>query len=315
MFTFIALIGWMVMIFCLSAQSAIESSQTSGELIKNVLVVIFPDFAELSAEEQLSLCEDLQFLVRKAAHFTIYFILGFLSFLNVITYKSISLSVRTWASSVFCLLYSISDEIHQLFVVGRSGEVRDVLIDFCGALMGILILRLFTKNGEQRRNVMRKNELIKLNNELFLNAEKYKAECDKLKNELKDKEMEIERLKLSLEAFEKKEKEPSPIKDLEQKIIKQASLSEEAKYGAAAIGKIVIKATSCCNSLTAAVNEDNKELVNLILGRTEVAKAEILKAVDTEMSLESKFSLIDTCRTSAEDYFLSVMAQRDWKIT
>lgn len=38
---------------------------------------------------------------------------------------------------IICLLYSISDEFHQLFIVGRSGEVRDVLIDTIGALTGI----------------------------------------------------------------------------------------------------------------------------------------------------------------------------------
>ena len=56
---------------------------------------------------------------------------------------------------------------------------------------------------------------------------------------------------------------------------------------------------------------DAKELVNLILGRTEVAKAEILKIVGSEIPLENKYEQISGCEKSAEDYFHSVMAQND----
>ena len=37
-------------------------------------------------------------------------------------------------------LYACSDEIHQLFVNGRSGEFTDVLLDTCGAGFGILVV-------------------------------------------------------------------------------------------------------------------------------------------------------------------------------
>ena len=38
---------------------------------------------------------------------------------------------------IICCLYSISDEYHQTFVPGRSGEVRDVCVDTSGALLGV----------------------------------------------------------------------------------------------------------------------------------------------------------------------------------
>ena len=41
---------------------------------------------------------------------------------------------------IFCLLYAISDEFHQTFVAGRSGQITDVLIDLSGSLAGILLL-------------------------------------------------------------------------------------------------------------------------------------------------------------------------------
>ena len=40
---------------------------------------------------------------------------------------------------VFCFLYAITDEIHQMFVPGRAAMIRDVIIDSCGALCSISI--------------------------------------------------------------------------------------------------------------------------------------------------------------------------------
>ena len=36
-------------------------------------------------------------------------------------------------------VYAATDEFHQLFVEGRSGEIRDILIDTSGALTGALL--------------------------------------------------------------------------------------------------------------------------------------------------------------------------------
>ena len=44
-----------------------------------------------------------------------------------------------------CVIYACSDEIHQLFIFGRSCELRDVLIDFIGSLLGVMIAYKFYK--------------------------------------------------------------------------------------------------------------------------------------------------------------------------
>ena len=49
---------------------------------------------------------------------------------------------------VICVLYAITDEYHQTFVAGRSGELRDVVIDSLGALLGILIYYVIMIIGE-----------------------------------------------------------------------------------------------------------------------------------------------------------------------
>ena len=37
------------------------------------------------------------------------------------------------------IIYAITDEIHQIFVSGRSGEIRDIIVDTCGSTVGILL--------------------------------------------------------------------------------------------------------------------------------------------------------------------------------
>lgn len=128
-----------VIIFLLSHQNADQSSATSRGLIAKFVAIFVEDFEELSPEKQAELCAPFQFIVRKSAHFTAYFSLGVLSFLSLLTYEK-SIKFKLLSSGAFCFLYSISDEIHQLFVKGRSGEVRDVLIDTVGAILGILIV-------------------------------------------------------------------------------------------------------------------------------------------------------------------------------
>lgn len=133
------------MIFYLSSQNAEISSQTSGSVVEAVADIFYPDFSEMPDEKQVEIVSSLQFIVRKIAHFSLYAILGILSFLSVISYRNLKFSYRFLISAGICLLYAASDELHQLFVSGRSGEIRDVCIDFCGSLIAITVLALLAR--------------------------------------------------------------------------------------------------------------------------------------------------------------------------
>ncbi len=148
--TAILTIALCVLIFTLSHQNSDESSATSRGLIAKFVAIFVDDFEELPLEKQQELCAPFQFVVRKSAHFTAYFLLGVLSFLSVLTYKR-SLKFKLVSSGAFCFLYSVSDEIHQLFVKGRSGEIRDVFIDTCGALLAILLVYCILKSKKSKR--------------------------------------------------------------------------------------------------------------------------------------------------------------------
>lgn len=133
------------MIFYLSSQNAEISSETSGSVIESVAGIFYPGFSDMSAAEQDEIVGAFQFIVRKTAHFSLYAVLGVLSFLSVISYKNIKYRIRILISAGICLLYAASDEFHQLFVAGRSGEIRDICIDFCGSLIAIAVLALLSR--------------------------------------------------------------------------------------------------------------------------------------------------------------------------
>ena len=136
----VLLIALMILIFCLSAQTATESSGTSGNFISVLISFFDSSFDELSEAEQEAYIEPFQFIVRKGAHFSAYALMGALALLSVITYRNINIKCRYIISCGVCLLYAVSDEFHQHFVAGRSCELRDVLIDFSGVLFATLIL-------------------------------------------------------------------------------------------------------------------------------------------------------------------------------
>ena len=125
----------MAAIFLFSSQTGEESTGTSNGVIEAVARAVRP----LAGEAELArLAESLSFAVRKAAHAGIYAALGLCTMLAMLTYP-FSMRLRARAAILICAAYAAGDEIHQLFVPGRSGEVRDVMIDTAGAAAGILL--------------------------------------------------------------------------------------------------------------------------------------------------------------------------------
>lgn len=143
--TIILTLSLMAFIFYMSSQNGAESSDFSATVVKFFAKIFVSDFELLSIEEQATIISSFQFIVRKGAHFSIYAILGGLSYLSVVTYNRIPFKLRSVISGCICLVYSISDEFHQSFVPGRSGEIRDVCIDLCGSLLAIIFLTLIFK--------------------------------------------------------------------------------------------------------------------------------------------------------------------------
>ncbi len=128
---------WMALIFYLSHQPATESSELSYGVLTMVLGWLHRISPFLAQElEQLQ----LHHLLRKNAHFLAYLVLALLTMNALAQSKVLGKQQVLWAFLI-CLLFAITDEIHQLFIPGRSGEVKDVVLDSVGAAAGILLYR------------------------------------------------------------------------------------------------------------------------------------------------------------------------------
>ena len=137
--SWIAVICWMTFIFSMSAQPAVESDKTSGGVAEIILKIFVSDYDELSRSEQIAMIDDIQHFVRKSAHFCGYALLGAL--LCNAFFQHIKNRVSASAISQLCgMTYAASDELHQRFVPGRSGEIKDVALDSAGVLFGILFI-------------------------------------------------------------------------------------------------------------------------------------------------------------------------------
>lgn len=123
----------MVAIFVFSNQDSSVSSRQSGTIV---------DFIESLGS---SLDEDLlTFLTRKAAHIFVYFVLGLLVY-NLLRTYGMGAKKTIVFSALMAFGYASFDEIHQLFIPGRSGELRDVLIDTMAASVGVVLYALIDR--------------------------------------------------------------------------------------------------------------------------------------------------------------------------
>ncbi len=123
-------------IFSRSLHNAQTSALESGSIV-NFLGV---SFTEIGMTQ-----EQADFFVRKTAHFSEFFIMG--TFLTLAVQKN---SRKTLIKNLFFILFfllavPVCDETLQYLSPGRSPEVKDVLLDFSGALCGFLLVFLIDR--------------------------------------------------------------------------------------------------------------------------------------------------------------------------
>ena len=138
----VILLGWMIVIFYMSSQPANESSQLSGGIVSKLIAAFFHKFDSMSLQEQETISNAISFIVRKTAHFIEYFILGVLTTCVLTTFDKYKHKVKIVISILFCVLYAVSDEIHQLFVPGRACRIRDICIDSTGSIVAIILITI-----------------------------------------------------------------------------------------------------------------------------------------------------------------------------
>ena len=141
----VATIAWIVMIFHFSSQNDVQSTNTS-----NIIVNLFNELFGADIEDAT--------IIRKVAHATEFAILTLFSYIALSSTNKISNKTSYAESPVklmrsdnemnivftlwFAILNAIFDEYHQLFVSGRDGTIKDVLIDLSGIVIILIIIRI-----------------------------------------------------------------------------------------------------------------------------------------------------------------------------
>ena len=154
----ILVVGWMGFIFYQGTREIEVSMNNSNQVLETVVNVdeqvgrsaSAPSIKHYNTEEkvksEISLLskfsyEQLSYMIRKSAHFFEYAVLAILIGSLLYSYR------YTWMNRIIyalfmVLLCAILDEYFQSFVDGRNSSVKDILIDFSGAIVGCLFLEL-----------------------------------------------------------------------------------------------------------------------------------------------------------------------------
>lgn len=147
-------IVWMCVIFAFSAQTKEESGAVSESFTFHMVSSTRTFFhLDLSDERVKEIADAIEGFVRKVAHMTEFGILSVLLYIWIGQWEMGFLRRGVTAAGATAV-YAATDEIHQLFVAGRSGRFSDVCIDSAGAAAGVLVFVLlvkFVKRVRRRR--------------------------------------------------------------------------------------------------------------------------------------------------------------------
>lgn len=138
--SWLAVAAWAVVIFCMSANTgdALDHGNSFvahiAQWLKGLQAQVLPAGVDI---------------VNPVAHFCEYTVFGML--LSNAWRTHVPLPWAVWAAVLCGSLYGITDEIHQIFVPGRSSDPLDWLVDTCGAALGAIIALAIVRALARRR--------------------------------------------------------------------------------------------------------------------------------------------------------------------
>lgn len=145
--SFVPAVFVMYMIFHLSAQDGVTSSQLSYKVSTKIVTTADRIWdREFSQEQIRHYADHIHYYVRKMGHVTEYFILAVTVAFPLYVYRVRGIALMLVAG-LFCVAFAGFDEFHQSFVAGRGPSRRDVAIDSIGIFIGILLVRIVGWTG------------------------------------------------------------------------------------------------------------------------------------------------------------------------
>lgn len=140
----------MGIIFLYSSKPAEVSKGSSTPIAEASLSVYEYFFGTISAPERPNWLDTASFIVRKTAHVTEYMMLS-LSISWPLWIRRVRDKKLMWLAFVISVIYAGTDEVHQLFIQGRSGSLRDVGIDAIGCVIGSVLFWIIARQIEKRK--------------------------------------------------------------------------------------------------------------------------------------------------------------------
>ena len=137
------------MIFNFSNQDSEKSGSTSQKVTEAITKDI-KSIQKLNKNEKTKVIDKIEDVIRKIAHFSLYSLVGLLLMSLFSTYN-INEKNRIIPTIIIGIIYAISDEFHQNFISGRSGQVSDVFLDTLGVTVGGLFILLIIKTVKKFR--------------------------------------------------------------------------------------------------------------------------------------------------------------------
>lgn len=137
-----------IVIFNFSNEDSIKSGNTSKK-ITNEITKNIDSIQKLDKVEKTKELDRIESIIRKIAHFSLYTLVGILLMAICSTYN-LNEKIRIIISLLSGIVYAISDEIHQMFIAGRTAKPTDVFIDTLGVILGIVITMLILKITSNR---------------------------------------------------------------------------------------------------------------------------------------------------------------------
>ena len=138
-------VAWLVVIFYNGTRQGEVSQRSSKEVIK--VISTFMDIPPDTLERASINFSTVNFYVRKNAHFFQYLILSMLICAGARQLKLYK-SGEIFLVLFLLLLIPVADEFIQGYIPGRSSNTFDILIDFSGGILGMLLYRIMTRRSK-----------------------------------------------------------------------------------------------------------------------------------------------------------------------
>lgn len=163
-------IAWIAGIYKLSGMNADSSGSTS----KNVISIFIEDGIDVTNRYGITnidansakidkLSAIMNMPLRKVMHAFVYFVLAIIILFTINYYQDNKRYIFSIIITLALIIIAASfDEFHQTFVDGRSGNIKDVIIDTIGAIAGIVLFSTYYltyirgyKSGIRQINVLK----------------------------------------------------------------------------------------------------------------------------------------------------------------